>query len=148
MTKVFSKSTMSQVQILPLSKYIMPILLYHIHMSISNTYPHPNINRWLSKLKSFGRDRVAQEIEKQLTIAIKEWRSIDSIWERLQQEVSLCLQEDIDNHQDIQEMTWHIKEVIDTMTLQRKTKQEIIDRIRMLLNKYEWDWREPTFLNH
>lgn len=117
-------------------------------MTISNTYPHPDINRWLAKLKAFGRDRVAQEIEKQLTIAIKEWRSIDSIWERLQQEVSLCLQEDINSHQDTQAMTWELKDLMDMMTFYRMPKDKIIYAIRKVLDKYEWDWREPTFLNH
>jgi tRNA C32,U32 (ribose-2'-O)-methylase TrmJ len=70
------------------------------------------------------------------------------IAEGIQKELNHSLQKDIDNHQDIQAMTWELKEVIDTMTMNRMTKEKIIYTLRKVLDKYEWEWREPLFLTN
>jgi tRNA C32,U32 (ribose-2'-O)-methylase TrmJ len=47
------------------------------------------------------------------------------------------MQREINDHQEIQEMTGELKEVIDTMTLSRMPKEKMIYTLRKVLDKYE-----------
>jgi hypothetical protein len=112
------------------------------------TYPHPEITEWIARLKLFWKDWVAKWFEKQVQLTLNKWWAMYHIAEGIQKELDYSLQKDIDNHQDIQAMTWELKEVIDTMTLSRMPKEKIIYTLRKVLDKYEWEWREPLFLTN
>lgn len=91
----------------------------------------------IQKLKTLWKDRVAQEIEKQIYLTMQKWWMLFHIQKHIRDELDFCINQLIDDHQWIQMMTGEIKEVIDTMTHQKKSKQEIVKALQLLLDDHD-----------